>query len=141
MDSDEEMECEDADSMDELEEQDAEEEEEEAGGGAPPGAISIKDCLFCSHHSSSLMKNVAHMTKVHSFFIPDIEYLSDLKGLIEYLGKYNSFPFNEEIAHNWGAGLKETSVLCFSSIFDLIANTCLFCENQKFGACLFFVFF
>ncbi|CAK6444191.1 unnamed protein product [Pipistrellus nathusii] len=85
MDSDEEMECEDADSMDELEEQDA--EEEEAGGGAPPGAISIKDCLFCSHHSSSLMKNVAHMTKVHSFFIPDIEYLSDLKGLIQYLGE------------------------------------------------------
>ncbi|XP_014401821.1 PREDICTED: zinc finger protein 622 isoform X2 [Myotis brandtii] len=85
IDSDEEMECEDVESMDELEEQDA--EEEEAGAGAPLGAISIKDCLFCSHHSSSLMKNVAHMTKIHSFFIPDIEYLSDLKGLIQYLGE------------------------------------------------------
>lgn len=97
------MDCEDAEWMDELEEQEAA-EEEEAGGGAPLGAIPVRDCLFCSHHSSSLVKNVAHMTKVHSFFIPDIEYLSDLKGLIQYLGKYNRFPLNEKIAHNWGGG-------------------------------------
>ncbi|XP_054576634.1 LOW QUALITY PROTEIN: cytoplasmic 60S subunit biogenesis factor ZNF622-like [Eptesicus fuscus] len=84
-DSDEEMECDDAESMDEMEEHDA--EEEEAGGGAPLGAISIKDSLFCSHHSSSHRKNVAHMTKIHSFFIPDIEYLLDLKGLIQSLGE------------------------------------------------------
>lgn len=79
--------------MDDVEEQDAEEER------SPHGAIPVTDCLFCLHHSSSLMKNVAHMTKVHSFFIPDIEYLSDLKGLIKYLGKYHSFPFYEEIPH------------------------------------------
>ncbi|XP_031299310.2 cytoplasmic 60S subunit biogenesis factor ZNF622 isoform X1 [Camelus dromedarius] len=85
LDSDEELECEDAEAMDEEEEQDA--EEEEAGVSAPVGAIPVTDCLFCPHHSSSLMKNVAHMTKVHSFFIPDIEYLSDLKGLIKYLGE------------------------------------------------------
>ncbi|KAK1339585.1 hypothetical protein QTO34_018138 [Cnephaeus nilssonii] len=84
-DSDEEMECDDAESMGELEEHDA--EEEEAGGGAPLGAISIKDSLFCSHHSSSHRKNVAHMTKIHSFFLPDIEYLLDLKGLIQSLGE------------------------------------------------------
>ncbi|XP_007950095.1 zinc finger protein 622 [Orycteropus afer afer] len=86
VDSDEELECEDAEEMDEgAEERDA----EEAGAGACPslGAIPVTDCLFCSHHSNSLMKNVAHMTKVHSFFIPDIEYLSDLKGLIRYLGE------------------------------------------------------
>ncbi|XP_045643118.1 zinc finger protein 622 [Ursus americanus] len=80
IDSDEELECEEADAMDEAEEQ-------AAGGGPLVGAIPITDCLFCPHHSSSLMKNVAHMTKVHSFFIPDIEYLSDLKGLIKYLGE------------------------------------------------------
>lgn len=28
------------------------------------------------------------MTKVHSFIL-DVEYLSDLKGLIKYLGEYN----------------------------------------------------
>ncbi|XP_077752527.1 cytoplasmic 60S subunit biogenesis factor ZNF622 [Canis aureus] len=85
IDSDEELECEDVDAVDDVEEQDV--EEEEAAGGPLIGAIPITDCLFCPHHSSSLMKNVAHMTKVHSFFIPDIEYLSDLKGLIKYLGE------------------------------------------------------
>ncbi|XP_040209473.1 zinc finger protein 622 [Rana temporaria] len=53
----------------------------------PPGAIPVTECLFCSHHSRSLLKNVAHMTKVHSFFIPDIEYLQDLQGLFSYLGE------------------------------------------------------
>lgn len=85
IDSDEEVECEDGEALDEEEEQDA--EEEEAGGSPPLGAIPITDCLFCPHHSSSLVKNVAHMTKVHSFFLPDVEYLSDLKGLIKYLGE------------------------------------------------------
>ncbi|XP_036752573.2 cytoplasmic 60S subunit biogenesis factor ZNF622 isoform X1 [Manis pentadactyla] len=85
IDSDAELECEDAEVMDEVDEQDA--EEREAGGSPRLGAIPVMDCLFCPHHSSSLMKNVAHMTKVHSFFIPDIEYLSDLKGLIKYLGE------------------------------------------------------
>ncbi|XP_005081365.1 zinc finger protein 622 [Mesocricetus auratus] len=68
-----------------VEDQDA--EDADAGESPTLGAIPITDCLFCSHHSSSLMKNVAHMTKIHSFFIPDIEYLSDLKGLIKYLGE------------------------------------------------------
>ncbi|XP_067425946.1 cytoplasmic 60S subunit biogenesis factor ZNF622 [Emydura macquarii macquarii] len=54
---------------------------------AAAGAVPLTDCLFCPHHSSSLMKNVAHMTKAHSFFIPDIEYLVDLRGLITYLGE------------------------------------------------------
>jgi len=27
------------------------------------------------------------MTKIHSFFIPEIEYLVDLRGLIKYLGE------------------------------------------------------
>lgn len=52
-----------------------------------PGSIPVCDCLFCPHHSRSLMKNMAHMTTVHSFFIPDLEFLIDLKGLIAYLGE------------------------------------------------------
>ncbi|XP_019730634.1 zinc finger protein 622 isoform X2 [Hippocampus comes] len=54
---------------------------------ALPGSIPITDCLFCSHHSKSLMRNVAHMTHVHSFFIPDLQYLVDLRGLVRYLGE------------------------------------------------------
>uniref|UniRef100_H3CRD8 Zinc finger protein 622 n=1 Tax=Tetraodon nigroviridis TaxID=99883 RepID=H3CRD8_TETNG len=51
------------------------------------GSLPVTDCLFCSHHSRSLMKNVAHMTKEHSFFIPDLEFLVDLRGLLRYLGE------------------------------------------------------
>ncbi|XP_045141135.1 zinc finger protein 622-like [Echinops telfairi] len=84
LDSDEEeLECGDAETGDEG----AEEEEEGAEERPPLGAIPVTDCLFCSHHSSSLMRNVAHITKAHSSFVPDVEYLCDLKGLIRYLGE------------------------------------------------------
>ncbi|NXP34745.1 ZN622 protein, partial [Leiothrix lutea] len=84
MDSDE-----DIGSDEEMESVEEEEEEQQAEAGSIPavGAIPVTDCLFCAHHSRSLTKNVAHMTKVHSFFIPDIEYLVDLRGLIKYLGE------------------------------------------------------
>ncbi|XP_065207901.1 cytoplasmic 60S subunit biogenesis factor ZNF622 [Planococcus citri] len=49
--------------------------------------ILNNDCLFCNHHSASLTKNVKHMSIEHSFFIPHIEYLADLKGLLLYLGE------------------------------------------------------
>ncbi|KAG2183738.1 hypothetical protein INT43_006749 [Umbelopsis isabellina] len=45
------------------------------------------DCLFCSHKATTFEDNMTHMTKAHSFFIPDIEYLADLSGLIKYLGE------------------------------------------------------
>ncbi|XP_044298878.1 zinc finger protein 622 isoform X2 [Varanus komodoensis] len=85
---------EDLDSDEDVGSEEGEEEgiSDEAKGAASAkdclsaDAIPVTDCLFCSHHSSTLMKNVGHMTKVHSFFIPDIEYLVDLRGLIKYLG-------------------------------------------------------
>ncbi|KAI9473053.1 C2H2 type zinc-finger-domain-containing protein [Coemansia mojavensis] len=43
------------------------------------------DCLFCTHKSESFEANLDHMTKEHSLFIPDLEYLVDLRGLIKYL--------------------------------------------------------
>ncbi|XP_068092822.1 cytoplasmic 60S subunit biogenesis factor ZNF622 [Hyperolius riggenbachi] len=100
---DSEAEGEDWEDMDSEEEGDSEEDMEDVDEGmedadegssaagaessTAPGMIPVTDCLFCSHHSRSLLKNVAHMTKVHSFFIPDIEFLQDLKGLILYLGE------------------------------------------------------
>ncbi|KAK6490356.1 zinc finger protein 622-like [Huso huso] len=74
-----------------LEDEEMEEESEQGetthSEGTPPGVIAVTDCLFCSHHSRSLMKNLSHMTKVHSFFIPDIEFLVDLRALLKYLGE------------------------------------------------------
>ncbi|XP_060581493.1 cytoplasmic 60S subunit biogenesis factor ZNF622-like isoform X2 [Ruditapes philippinarum] len=49
--------------------------------------LGIEECLFCSHISSSLEENMKHMTVKHSFFLPDAEYISDLEGLITYLGQ------------------------------------------------------
>lgn len=43
------------------------------------------DCLFCLQKNGDLESNLAHMSKFHGFFLPDIEYLKDREGLINYL--------------------------------------------------------
>lgn len=50
-------------------------------------ALGLEECLFCSHVSKTLEKNISHMTKSHSFFIPDLEYVLDLEELMTYLGE------------------------------------------------------
>ncbi|XP_060939570.1 cytoplasmic 60S subunit biogenesis factor ZNF622 [Limanda limanda] len=93
IDQEDEEEEEEEDMMEDFEEESMDQEEEDSAAlsdpppAALPGSIPVTDCLFCSHHSKSLLKNVAHMTKVHSFFIPDVEFLVDLGGLIRYLGE------------------------------------------------------
>jgi len=37
--------------------------------------------------SGTLEDNLSHMSVVHSFFVPDAEYLVDIEGLISYLGE------------------------------------------------------
>lgn len=49
--------------------------------------IAKNDCIFCPHHSEDLVENVKHMSSVHSFFIPDTEFIVDLEGLLIYLGE------------------------------------------------------
>ncbi|KAI0789275.1 C2H2 type zinc-finger-domain-containing protein [Abortiporus biennis] len=49
--------------------------------------ISATQCLFCPESSSSIEDNLTHMSRAHSFFIPDAEYLVDIAGLITYLGE------------------------------------------------------
>lgn len=48
--------------------------------------INRNKCLFCHHSSDDLEDNLKHMTEIHSFFVPDIEYCVDLRGLLLYLG-------------------------------------------------------
>lgn len=78
--------------MDQDEEETMDQDEGDPAGrssdwAALPGSIPVTDCLFCPHHSKSLMKNLSHMTKVHGFFIPDVEFLVDLRGFLRYLGE------------------------------------------------------
>jgi pre-60S factor REI1 len=48
--------------------------------------LTNTDCLFCPVSSGCFEDNLSHMAKTHSFFIPDLENLSDISGLIQYLG-------------------------------------------------------
>ncbi|PSN43459.1 hypothetical protein C0J52_23085 [Blattella germanica] len=70
-----------------IEEIDSDEWEEEEN------PILNNNCLFCSHHSANIVKNLRHMTIQHSFFIPDVEFVIDLKGLLTYLGEKVSQAF------------------------------------------------
>jgi len=63
--------------------------------------IEETECLFCNSKGQTFEEKMEHMTTEHSFFVPDVEYLSDLRGLIKYL--------EEKIA---------------------IGNTCIFCERM-----------
>ena len=48
--------------------------------------INKNICLFCKNQSESLVANIKHMSETHSFFLPDLEYCVDLKGLLLHLG-------------------------------------------------------
>lgn len=69
--------------------------------------ISPSDCLFCNHRSADARRNLEHMSRAHSFFVPDQDILVDLSGLLAYLG--------EKVA---------------------LGNLCLFCPNggKEFGS-------
>ena len=50
-----------------------------------PEPLEITECLFCPHESKDLEASLSHMSMKHGFFIPDLHYLTDVKGLIRYL--------------------------------------------------------
>lgn len=43
-------------------------------------------CFMCDHPHDTIENCMVHMHKHHGFFIPDVEYLKDPKGLLTYLG-------------------------------------------------------
>jgi len=48
--------------------------------------LTLEDCLFCSEQRD-YEANLKHMATYHGFFIPDMDYMVDLPGLIAYLGQ------------------------------------------------------
>uniref|UniRef100_A0A6B2L8W9 C2H2-type domain-containing protein n=1 Tax=Arcella intermedia TaxID=1963864 RepID=A0A6B2L8W9_9EUKA len=62
--------------------------------------LTLKHSLFDKHISPDFPRNIEYMTKTFGFYIPEIDYLKDLPGLIRYLG--------EKIS---------------------IGNTCIYCER------------
>jgi len=63
-----------------IEEVSSDEWEDEEDG------IPTHECLFCKHNSQNLKDNLSHMSAAHSFFIPDASFVTDLEGLLTYLG-------------------------------------------------------
>lgn len=72
----------DNDGNEDIEEVDSDEWEE-----AYDNPIENNDCMFCTNHSDDLTQNLQHMAVGHSFFVPDMEYVVDLSGLMLYLGE------------------------------------------------------
>jgi len=48
--------------------------------------ISINQCLFCSEKSEDIASSLEHMAN-HGFFIPYVQFLADLDGLMRYLAQ------------------------------------------------------
>jgi len=49
--------------------------------------LEKEDCIFCAHHATDFDACSAHMLKEHGFFIPDVDFLVDLAGLVGYLAE------------------------------------------------------
>jgi hypothetical protein len=69
--------------------------------------IQPTDCLFCTASRTNVTDTISHMSREHSFFVPDRDNLVDLPGLLGYLG--------EKI---------------------VVGNICLYCPNggREFGS-------
>ncbi|XP_041478384.1 zinc finger protein 622-like [Lytechinus variegatus] len=65
-----------------MDDDDEEEEWEDVEGEEIPPT----DCLFCSQSTSSIEDNLHHMTVSHSFYLPNVEFIADMEGLLSYLG-------------------------------------------------------
>eukprot|EP00127_Corallochytrium_limacisporum_P007417 Clim_evm20s251 gene=Clim_evmTU20s251 len=49
--------------------------------------LDEETCMFCPHKDESFDANLEHMAKFHGFYVPDLEYCVDIKGLVKYLGE------------------------------------------------------
>lgn len=67
----------------EVEDDDDDDDSWEEIEGTP---IPVSCCFFCNFESGDIEANLEHMSKLHSFFVPDMEYCTDIEGLMEYLG-------------------------------------------------------
>jgi len=64
----------------------AEDEDEEEWDEIEGTPLTTTQCLFCEHESNTVGLNLEHMSREHSFFVPDLDYCVDVEGLLEYLG-------------------------------------------------------
>lgn len=66
--------------------------------------LGLEDCIFCTADFPTFEANLKHMTEAHSFFVPDVEYLTDLEGLIAYLQEKVAVYFECLLCNGKGKG-------------------------------------
>lgn len=59
--------------------------EEDSDSEFEPEPLEVTECLFCPQTNDDLESNLKHMSFAHGFFIPDLTYLVDAKGLVTHL--------------------------------------------------------
>ncbi|KAJ6227626.1 zinc finger protein [Anaeramoeba flamelloides] len=47
--------------------------------------VGVNTCAFCGKECGSVKKTLSHMSKVHCFYIPDLDFLTDPEGLVTYI--------------------------------------------------------
>ncbi|CAI5511962.1 unnamed protein product [Closterium sp. Naga37s-1] len=64
----------------------AEGETKDKGEGGGGGEWDVSQCFFCDKkNKGGVDECVEHMHRHHGFFIPDMEFLTDLQGMLQYL--------------------------------------------------------
>lgn len=76
----------DSDEWEDVDEEDEDGQVEEIDDDEESEALPPMFCFFCPHESVNIEDNFRHMSKSHSFFIPDFKYIVDLEGFFIYLG-------------------------------------------------------
>ncbi|CDW78361.1 zinc finger protein 622-like [Stylonychia lemnae] len=62
-------------------------EENEKLAEIPTALDNLRICLFCNKESEGVKKNLDHMMITHSYFIPDVDCIINLKGLLGYIAE------------------------------------------------------
>lgn len=84
--NDDEVEDDNSDEWEDVDDDEEESSDEDNELDEESEALLQTFCLFCPHRSVSVVDNFRHMTKSHSFFIPDLQFVTDLEAFFVYLG-------------------------------------------------------
>lgn len=78
---------------------DMDEDEDEDDNDEDDFELDPSCCFMCDQKHKTIEDCMVHMHKQHGFFIPDVEYLKDPKGLLTYLGLkvYFCYPYHTHI--------------------------------------------
>ncbi|GME81551.1 unnamed protein product [Ambrosiozyma monospora] len=68
--------------------------------------IPLENCLFCNKQHDTLENNIDHMFKSHGLYLPEVKYLVDKPGLINYLSEKIGFGNVCLVCHYQGRNLE-----------------------------------